>query len=105
MRTLIPGDLRHRVFIMYVNRSEVFASCLDSLGEFRSSAVVIDNSNQSELGVRHPQIEIVLPSAPLYCNQSYNLIPRIAEDRELDVFFIMHSDALASERVVQAMLD
>lgn len=97
--------MHFQIYTMYVNRKDLLEIALSSLGNYQEQAVVLDNSPQQDLVLDRFRGEIFTPSVPLYCNQSYNLIQKLAEQRRQDVFFIMHSDAKVSHHVVTAMLE
>lgn len=94
----------YQIYTMYVNRKDVLIEALQSLGPYQENAVVLDNSPNQDLTLDDFRGEIFTPSVPLYCNQSYNLIQRLAAQRRQDLFFIMHSDARASPEIIEALL-
>lgn len=93
-----------QIYTMYVNREDLLRIAIDSLGIYSAQAVILDNSPDQQLLFPEFTGEIIRPSVPLYCNQSYNLIQKLAERRAQEFFFIMHSDAKASPQVVEGML-
>lgn len=96
--------MNFQIYTMYVRRKDLLIRALEGVGSFRNRTVVLDNSPDQDLVLDDFPGEIIRPTAPLYCNQSYNLILSLAQQRQQPLFFIMHSDALASERVVGEML-
>jgi hypothetical protein len=96
--------MNFQIYTMYVNRKDVLVQALRALGHYQERVVVLDNSFHQDLSLDEFPGEIFVPSSPLYCNQSYNLMQRLAERRGQEAYFIMHSDALASPRVVDAVL-
>jgi hypothetical protein len=96
--------MNFQIYTMFVNREEVLRRAIRSLGRYEAQLVVLDNSPDQTLLLKDFSGEIFKPHVPLYCNQSYNLILSTAEQRDQEVFFIMHSDAEASESVVEALL-
>jgi len=93
-----------QIYTMYVNRKDLLINALDSVGRYCNKVVILDNSPAQDLVLESFKGEILRPSVPLFCNQSYNLILREAKRRNQEVFFIMHSDALASADVVGKLL-
>ncbi len=96
--------MNYQIYTMYVNSKDVLIRAVQSLGSYQANVVIIDNSPLQELALDDFPGEIVTPAVPLYCNQSYNLIQRLAAERGQDLFFIMHSDARASPEIVEALL-
>jgi hypothetical protein len=94
-----------QVYTMYVNRQEVLERAVTSLGKYQDHVVIIDNSPAQDLVLDGFPGEIRKPCVPLYCNQSYNLIQKLAATRGQQLYFIMHSDAMASEHVIEALLE
>jgi hypothetical protein len=94
----------YQIYTMYVNRKDLLVTALQSLGEYQANAVVLDNSPEQDLLLEDFPGEIVTPCVPLYCSQSYNLIQRLAKQRNQDLFFMMHSDARAAPEIVEALL-
>jgi hypothetical protein len=93
-----------QIYTMFVNRKDLLVRALECLGRYAALAVVLDNSPGQDLALEGFAGEIRRPSVPLFCAQSYNLILSLARQRGQDAFFIMHSDAEASEAVVEAAL-
>lgn len=96
--------MNFQIYTMYVNRKDLLEQALDALGRYRNKVVALDNSPRQDLELPGFKGEILKPSVPLYCSQSYNLILAEAKRRGQEVFFIMHSDALASAEVVSELL-
>jgi hypothetical protein len=67
--------------------------------------VILDNSPQQDLDLPDFAGEIIKPVVPLYCNQSYNFILKLAQERKQEVFFVMHSDATVSWEVLERLLE
>jgi hypothetical protein len=97
--------MHYQIYTMFVNRKDLLIRALAGLGEHRKETVILDNSPQQDLMLEDFPGEILRPCVPLYCNQSYNLIVSLARQRRQEVFFMMHSDALASPEVIAQMLD
>jgi len=93
-----------QVYTMYVNRKDLLQNAITHLGRFQDQLVVLDNSLGQDLQLNGFSGEIISPIVPLFCAQSYNLILKLAQTRRQGVFFIMHSDAAASETVVEQAL-
>ncbi len=96
--------MRFQIYTMYVNRKDLLVQAIESVGAYAGKVVVLDNSRDQNLTLDGFQGEIVRPPSPLYCSDSYNLILARAVKRRQQAFFIMHSDALASEDVIRQML-
>ena len=94
----------YQIYTMYVNRKDILIEALQSLGSCQAKTVILDNSPQQDLILDAFPGEILTPSVPLYCSQSYNFIQRLAAQRGQDLFFIMHSDARASPEIIEALL-
>jgi hypothetical protein len=99
------GVMDFQIYTMYVNRKDLLINAINALGHYGEKVVILDNSPDQNLEIEHFNGEIIRPQVPLYCNQSYNLIQRMAEERRQETFFVMHSDAKASPQVVEAMLN
>lgn len=97
--------MNYQIYTMFVNRKDLLQKALDSLAHYQGKVVVLDNSPDQDLDLTDFQGEILRPPVPLFCSQSYNLILREARKRGQEIFFIMHSDALASEDVVSKLLE
>ena len=94
-----------QIYTMYVNRQDLLEHAIESVGRYRDRVVVIDNSPERRLELEHFRGEIIRPPVPLFVSQSYNLIRSFAEERRQEGFFMMHSDAEASEDVVEQLLE
>jgi len=89
-----------QIYTMYVNRQDLLENAVRSVGEYVDRVVVLDNSAKQDLALPDVACEIVVPPVPLFCSQSYNLILKLAIERNQEFFFIMHSDAVASAQAV-----
>lgn len=94
-----------QIYTMFVNRKDLLEQAIESVGAYGRKVVVLDNSPTQDLTLQRFEGEILRPPKPLYCSDSYNLILSRALKQREQVFFIMHSDALASEDVVRTMLE
>lgn len=97
--------MRFQIFTMYINRRDLLWDAIRSVDAYEEQVVVLDNSREQDLTLEGFAGEIVVPPIPLFCSQSYNLILSLAKLRGLDAFFIMHSDARASNGVIEALLE
>jgi len=89
---------------MYVNRRDLLMAAIAGIAGFEDRLTIIDNSHDQGLELDDFAGKILRPPAPLYCSESYNLILTEAVRRRLDLFFIMHSDALASPEIIESMV-
>jgi len=96
--------MNFQIYTMYVNRKDLLQDAIRSVGPYENRLVVLDNSLTQDLALEGFSGEIFKPHAPLFCNQSYNLILKLAQQREQPVFFIMHSDAVVSQEVIEKLL-
>lgn len=96
--------MNYQIYTMFVNGKGLLVHALNSLSGAMDRVVVLDNSLDQSLILNGFTGEIHRPPVPLFCAQSYNLIAKLAQDRNQDVFFIMHSDAEASEQTVAEVL-
>jgi hypothetical protein len=98
--------MKFQIFTMYVNGRDLLVNAVRSVDYYQDNVVVIDNSldrhlRPDDICVHGFAGEIHRPPVPLFCSQSYNLISLMAQERDLDAFFIMHSDAEASNEVIE----
>jgi len=97
--------MSYKIYTMFVNRRELLEGAIASVARHMRSVVIIDNSKHRDLRLSDSDWRVIRPPVPLFCSQSYNLILEDAVEKALDVFFIMHSDAIASPNIIDEMLD
>jgi len=96
--------LTFAIYTMYVNRLDLLKGGIASIAIYGAKLTVVDNSSGRELSEFGGVERVFHPPEPMYCCGSYNWIADDAVKRGLDVFFIMHSDALASPEIIEAMV-
>jgi GT2 family glycosyltransferase len=96
--------MNFQIYTMYVNRPDLLMEALRSIERFLDKVVIVDNSPNTDLSLPGFPGEIYRPPAPLFCAQSYRVISAMAQQRGQDMFFIMHSDARASNEVIEEAL-
>jgi hypothetical protein len=94
--------------IPYVNRPDLLRRALASVEALWPSAVLVDNSEQGDL-IQDPgswpvRIQRIRGVAPLSFSQSMNLLQAIAVERNCPAWFFLHSDAQASNAVVDRLM-
>lgn len=96
--------MNFQIYTMYVNRKDLLQDAVRSVAPYEDRLVVLDNSLRQDLVLPGFSGEIFTPHVPLFCNQSYNLILKLVQERNQSVFFIMHSDAVVSQEVIEQLL-
>jgi hypothetical protein len=86
----------YKIFIPYVNNIDCLKEAINSLGKYKDSIIVIDNSPNQDLEI---DVKIIKPEKPLKTAQTFNFMFENGED----IFFFMHSDAVASETAYEQL--
>jgi hypothetical protein len=97
--------VNYQIYTMYINRKDLLCTAIHSIDQYLEKVVILDNSREQDLTLDDFPGEIYRPDVPLFCSQSYNLIMSLVKQRQQDVFFMMHSDAIASNEVIRQLLE